>query len=86
MIVAKKHKQALNAIHRILVLARFMAYQNEPTAKIAKVLDCAEILPTLISADEDRTEEFRTYLQGFASEFPAGVGIFQEFNQGDMKT
>jgi hypothetical protein len=86
MIIEKKQKQALNAIHRILVLARFMAYQNEPTTKIAKVLDYAEILPTLISADEDRTEEFRTHLQGFASEFPAGLGILQEFNQGDMKT
>jgi hypothetical protein len=81
MIVTNKQKQALKAIHRILVLARFMAYQNEPTAKIAKVLDYAEILPTLISADEDRTGEFRTHLQGLASEFPAGIGILQEFDQ-----
>ena len=81
MIIEKKEKQALNAIHRILVLARFMAYQNEPTVKIAKVLDYAEILPTLISADEDRTGEFRTHLQGFASEFSAGIGILQEFDQ-----
>jgi len=81
MIIPKKQKQALNAIHRILVLARFMAYQNEPTAKIAKVLDYGEILPTLISADEDRTGEFRTHLQGFASEFSQGIGILQEFDQ-----
>jgi hypothetical protein len=81
MIITKKQKQALHAIHRILVLARFMAYQNEPTAKIAKVLDYGEILPTLISADEDRTEEFRTHLRGLASEFPAGVGILQEFDK-----
>jgi len=81
MIRAKKQKQALHAMHRVLVLARFMAYQNESTAKIAKVLDYAEILPTLVSADEDRTEEFRIHLQGFASEFPAGVGILQEFDQ-----
>jgi hypothetical protein len=81
MIIAKKQKQALHAIHRILVLARFMAYQNEPTTKIAKVLDYAEILPTLISTDEDRTEEFRTHIQGLASEFPAGVGILQEFDK-----
>lgn len=81
MITINKQKQALKAIHRILILARFMAYQNEPTAKIAKVLDYAEILPTLISADEDRTEEFRTHLQGLASEFSQGVGILQEFNQ-----
>ncbi len=81
MIPNDKQKQALNAIHRILVMARFMAYQNEPPAKIAKVLDCAEILPTLISADDDRTEEFRIHLKGFASEFPAGVGILQEFDK-----
>ena len=78
---AKKQKQALHAIHRILVLARFMAYQNESTTKIAKVLDYVEILPTLISADEDRTEEFRTHLHGLASEFPKGVGILKEFDQ-----
>ena len=68
MIIAKKQKQALNAIHRILVMARFMAYQNEQTAKIAKVLDYAEILPTLISADDDRTEEFQTHLKGWRVE------------------
>lgn len=81
MITAKKQKQALDAIHRILVLARFMAYRNQPTTRIAKVLDYGEILPTLISADEDRTEEFRTHLQGSASEFPAGVGILNGFGQ-----
>jgi hypothetical protein len=81
MITAKKQKQALNAIHRILILTRFMAHQNEPTAKIAKILDYAEILPTLISADEDKTEEFRIHLQGLASEFSQGIGILQEFDQ-----
>jgi hypothetical protein len=81
MIISNKQKKALNAIHRILVIARLMAYQNEPTVKIAKVLDYAEILPLLVLADEDRTEEFCTHLQGFASEFPQGLGILQEFNQ-----
>ena len=57
-----------------------MAYQNRPTAKIAKVLDYAEILPDLISAEEDRTQEFRTHLQGFALEFPEGVGILQDLH------
>ncbi len=79
--VTTKQKQPLKAIHRILILAWTMAYQNESPAIIAKVLDCAEILPTLISANEDGTEEFRTHLQGFASEFSQGVGILQEFDQ-----
>ena len=81
MITAAKQKQALDAIHRILVLARFMAYQNEQTTRIAKVLDYAEILPTLISVDEDRTEEFRTHLEGLASEFQSASGILIEFNR-----
>jgi hypothetical protein len=81
MITNEKLSQALDAIHRILVVARFMAYKSEPTERIAKVLDYAEILPTLISADEDRTDEFRTQLKGFASEFSQGIGILQEFDQ-----
>jgi hypothetical protein len=81
MITKRKQKQALNAIHRILVLARFMALQNEPQPKIAKVLDYAEILPTLIATNEDRTQEFRVHLQGFASEFSQGIGILEEFDR-----
>jgi hypothetical protein len=81
MIIQSKQKQAIKAIHRILILARVMAYQNEPTTKIAKVLDYAEILPTLILAIEDRTDEFRIHLHGFASEFPQGVGMLQEFDK-----
>lgn len=84
MIIENKQKKAISAIHRILVLARFMAYKNEPTTKIARILDYAEILPALILSDEDRTEEFRIHLQGLASEFPAGLGILQEFNQNDL--
>jgi hypothetical protein len=85
MIANSKQKQALKAIHRMLVLARFMAYHNEPISKIAKVLDYAELLPTLLFVDEDRTDVFRTHLEGFASEFSAGTGILQEFNQSDAE-
>jgi len=82
MIRADKRKKALTAIHRIILLARFMAYESKPAAEIAKVLDCAEILPTLIAADDDRTDEFCKHLQGFADTFPSGVGILQEFDRG----
>ena len=81
MITGDKQKQALDALHRILVLARFMAYKNESSAEIAKILDHAEILPTLISADEDLTEEFRRELQGLAAHFRAGIGILQAFDR-----
>jgi hypothetical protein len=81
MIAAAKQKQALLALHRILVVARFMAYQNEPAADIARILDCAEILPALIADDEDRTHEFRHHLQGLASQFQQGLGILLEFDR-----
>lgn len=52
---------------------------REPLGDIK--LDYTEILPTLIAADEDRTEEFQTHLQGFAAGFPQGMGILQEFDK-----
>jgi len=81
MMAVNKEKRALEALHRILVMTRLMAYQNESPAEIAKILDHAEILPTLISADEDLTEVFRKELQALAEHFPAGIGILQAFDR-----
>jgi hypothetical protein len=36
---------------------------------------------TRLLAGANRTEEFRTHIQGFSSEFPAGIGILQGFDQ-----
>lgn len=81
MITPDYYKKSLNALHRILIMARFMAYKNETQVKIAKILDYAEILPTLISADEDRTDEFQMHLEGLISEFPEMTGILQDYTR-----
>jgi hypothetical protein len=59
MISTSKQESALRALQQTIITARFMAYRGEPSAKIAKILDHAEVLPTLFTAVEDRTEEFR---------------------------
>lgn len=63
MISAEKQANALEALHKVLILTRMMAYQNEPGADIADVLDVAEYLVVLIMKPEDKTAEFRQYLE-----------------------
>jgi hypothetical protein len=82
MIKPEKFKGALYALHYIMVQARWMAYQNEESKKIAKLLDWGEILPSFISSSEDHTERFRQYLQAIAHEFPACTHALTIFNEG----
>jgi hypothetical protein len=67
MIQADQRDAALHALHRILVIARTMAFERKPHDEIAKVLDVAELLPMLMVRPEDTTEEFRTHLEGLIS-------------------
>lgn len=63
MIVKEQEKQALQALNAILIVARKMAYGEEPHERIAAVLDRTEHLPLLIVSREDRTKEFRAQLE-----------------------
>ena len=63
MINASKYKEALLALHEVLVELRTMAFMKATHDSMASVLDIAEILPTLIVRDEDLTDEFRGHLQ-----------------------
>ena len=64
MISLEKQQQALQALHRILCHARTMALTGEAQAKIAGVLDWAELLPLDIADEEDRTAHFQWALGG----------------------
>ncbi|MEM6274505.1 MAG: hypothetical protein AAF735_04615 [Myxococcota bacterium] len=66
MIAKAKEKNALHAIQYLVVRARKMAYDGEPHAEIAEVLDAVEYLPGLMCRDEDCTAEFRTQLVDLA--------------------
>ena len=79
MIHEAKRSDALEAMYMVLVLARTMAYQHEPHAALAEVLDAAEYLVRLMLDDEDRTREFRDQLVDLANkrkEFITAVTMF----------
>jgi hypothetical protein len=82
MIDANKIGPALHAVHRILVIARGLAAAGADPPKLYKVLDWAEVLPTLITPErpDDTTEEFREILAGLGAEFPEFAGVLSSFD------
>ena len=63
MIDPERTDQAYQALHRVLVETRLMALDDEPTAKIAEILDWVELLPRHMAAPEDKTVEFHDTLE-----------------------
>ena len=80
MIDTGKYNQALQALHRVLIEARFMAYQGQDAATIARVLDWAELLPRLLAAEEDKTSEYRNTLAAIADGCPRLAGALSVFD------
>jgi hypothetical protein len=69
MIRQDKHDRALEAIHRVLVAARFMATRQAPYEDLVAVLDIAEYLPTLFLRKDDQTDHFRDMLADNAKKY-----------------
>jgi hypothetical protein len=73
---------ALFAIQSVLVKGRCLAAENADHQALFKLLDWAEILPTLITCrEEDTTEEFREMLAGLAEDFPDCAGFLTNFDR-----
>jgi hypothetical protein len=68
MIDPTLQQPALRAIHFLTTSARFLAYDNEPNQRIAKILDDTEYLLTMLFVDEDRTDAFIETLARAAEE------------------
>ena len=83
MIDTLKYNQALQALHRVLVEARFMAYEGQDSTKVADVLDWAELLPRLLAAEEDKTSEFRNTLAAIAEADPRFADALSAFDSGE---
>jgi hypothetical protein len=83
MIDILKQNQALQALHRVLIEARLMAYEGQDSAKMADVLDWAELLPRLLAADEDKTSEYRNTLAAIAENYPRFTGALTAFESGE---
>jgi hypothetical protein len=63
MIDPEKSDQAFQALHRVLIETRLMALDDEPTAKIAEILDWAELLPRHMASPDDKSAEFQETLE-----------------------
>ena len=83
MIDPKKYDQALHALHTVLISARSMAYEGCNPAKIADVLDWAELLPRFIAAEQDKTAEFRDALEAIAEKQPAFRTVLTVFDRSE---
>ena len=70
MVCIEKRDQALQALHRVMTGARFMALTNEATSRIAEVLDWAELLPRYLAAADDKTKQYRDTLVTIAEKAP----------------
>lgn len=62
MIPPERSQTALDALQRVLVLARDLAYGRRERALVGDVLDVAEFLCRLLADPADRTREFRSFL------------------------
>ena len=82
MIAQDKINSALHALNAVLVQARLMAFERAPHEELAKVLDIAELLPTLIARQDDTTEKFRGQLEALV-QLNEGFGVaLQRFDRG----
>ena len=74
---------ALFAIQSILVKARCFAADKVSHQRLYSLLDWAEILPSLITCqEEDTTEVFRQMLAGLGEDFPECAGFLKNFDKG----
>jgi hypothetical protein len=81
MITPAKQRHALYAMHLVLVYARSMAYEGTAQARIADVLDWAELLPGCIDAKKDCTHRFRSALEAIVEKEPAFAPVLAAFDR-----
>jgi hypothetical protein len=83
MLDPDKVPAALYAIQSVLVKARCLAAGGADNKTLFRILDWAEILPSLITRRrEDTTEEFRQLLVGLGEDFPECAGFLSNFDSG----
>ena len=76
---------ALQALHRVLVCARFEAYEGCAPKTLGDVMDSAEYLVALLQNHEGRTEsetlaEFRNVLLDIETRFSGYGGLLAAFD------
>lgn len=69
MIAKDKQAGAIQALHRVVIRARTMAYQRVDHAKIADLLDTAEYLVAMLNDTREMTASFRSNLAELAARY-----------------
>ena len=72
-------RAALNALHRVLVVGRLLAYQQEPAERLAKIFDATEIMPRMLLNPAEFDDLFLLLLDGLADQFEGMQGIRDEY-------
>ncbi len=83
MIATDKERDAVAAMHAVLVTLRTMAHEKADHELMAKALDMAEYLPCLMLEDEDNTEIFHGTLQGLATLHPSFNWAVERFENAN---
>lgn len=84
MLATRLERGALHAIHAVFLELRAMAYRGETHERLARALDAAEELPTLMLRHDDTTSEFRSALEGLVQLNPDFRHALKKFEQGGV--
>lgn len=71
--------EGLNALHRVLIKARFRAGEGASGAELYAILDRAESLLADILSPDDQTELFEEDLRALGEEFQDLAGISEDY-------
>jgi hypothetical protein len=78
---------AIRAIHRVIILTRYLGYKNTDPQVLARILDHADALGFMLM-DDFRAEDgeqtpslFRRHLQGIEEKFDGFQGLTRAFDE-----
>ncbi len=85
MIASEQMHDALKSLQSLIVQARHEAYAMD-AKQVGDLLDDMELLPELLSDEQDRSQEFRDTLAGIAQKYPQCRYIVDQFLRRSVGT
>ena len=84
---SKFSDSAIRAIHRVIILTRYLGYKNTDPQVLARILDHADALGFMLMDDfqaedgEETSSLFRRHLQGIEETFDGFQGLTRAFDE-----
>jgi len=69
MIDESKQVKAIDSIHKLIVQARILVFENTSKENLMSYLDDLEYLPAIMLEEKDRTQLFEGYLEEMCARF-----------------